>query len=163
MNSCKDLPGDFVEFGCYDAKVAEFLIEYNNLKNCDKNFFLYDIFNNPPTEKGEKHSPELYDDVKKRMSKYDFVEVIPGLLPATFEKNMPDKLSFVHMDLNSAETEISLLELFFDKIVPGGIILLDDYGTMNYEEQYFQEKNFFNNLGYSVLELPTGGGMVIKR
>ena len=67
------------------------------------------------------------------------------------------------MDLNSAETELSLLNLFFDKLVPGGILILDDYGTMGYEEQYTKEKFFFKNLGYSVVELPTGGGIVIKR
>ena len=53
-NHCRNLKGDFIEFGCYDAKVAKFLIEYNELKDFDKTFFLYDIFDNPPTEKGPK-------------------------------------------------------------------------------------------------------------
>tara|TARA_Y100001935_G_scaffold252614_1_gene256926 strand:- start:1309 stop:2058 length:750 start_codon:yes stop_codon:yes gene_type:complete len=163
INSCKHLEGDFVEFGCYDAKVAEFLIEYNNLSDLNKNFFLYDVFDNPPTERGLLHSPKLYENVKKRMSKYNFVQIIPGLLPKTFKDNMPEKIAFAHLDLNSAETEISLLDMFFEKVVSGGVIILDDYGTMGYEEQYSEEKNFFNNLGYSVFEFPTGSGMVIKR
>ena len=163
MNSCKNLEGDMIEFGCYDAKVAEFLIEYNDLNEVNKTFYLYDIFDNPPTEKGEKHSPELYDEVSSRLSKYNFVKIVKGLLPESFKKDMPDKLSFVHMDLNSAETEIALLELFFDKIVEGGILMLDDYATMGYENQYFSEKEFFNNRNYSVVELPTGQGIVIKR
>ena len=163
VESCKNLDGDFIEFGCYDASVAEFIIEYNNIEKLKKNFFLYDIFDNPPTDKGPLHSPELLKSVKKRMSKYDFVKVMPGLLPKSFEDHIPDKIAFVHMDLNSAKTEISLLKIFFDKVVPGGIILLDDYGTMGYEDQYYQEKTFFNDLGYSVFEFPTGGGMVIKR
>ena len=29
IDFCKNLDGDFIDFGCYDAKVAEFLIEYN--------------------------------------------------------------------------------------------------------------------------------------
>ena len=53
--------------------------------------------------------------------------------------------------------------MLFDKVVSGGIIILDDYGHMGYEQQYSEEKYFFNQLGYSVLELPTGAGMVIKR
>jgi len=163
MDSCKNLEGDFIEFGCYDAKVAEFLIEYNKIDKLDKNFYLYDIFDNPPTEKGEMHSAELFGEVSKRLSKYKFVKVIKGLLPESYINNMPDKLAFVHMDLNSAETEISLLELFFDKIVPGGILILDDYATMGYEEQYFSEKDFFKERDYSVVELPTGQGIVIKR
>ncbi len=163
INSCKNLEGDFIEFGCYDARVAEFLIEYNNIASLKKSFYLYDIFDNPPTDRGPLHSPELFDNVSKRMSKYDFVRVIPGLLPGTFEDKIPDKIAFVHLDLNSAKTEISLLKVFFEKMVPGGIIILDDYGTMGYEQQYTEEKIFFANLGYDVFELPTGGGMVIKR
>tara|TARA_B100000575_G_scaffold27473_1_gene18561 strand:- start:690 stop:1439 length:750 start_codon:yes stop_codon:yes gene_type:complete len=163
IDSCKKLDGDFIEFGCYDAKVAEFLIEYNEISKLNKLFFLYDIFDNPPTDKAEKHSPNLYGDVSKRLKKYDFVNVIPGLLPDSFKNNIPEKISFVHLDLNSADTEVSLLEMLFDKVVSGGIIILDDYGHMGYEEQYFKEKAFFNELGYSILELPTGAGMVIKR
>ncbi|MAZ80001.1 MAG: hypothetical protein CMD72_04570 [Gammaproteobacteria bacterium] len=163
IESCKNLDGDFIEFGCYDAKVANFLIEFNDIKIMNKTFHLYDIFDNPPTAKGEMHSPELYNDVKEMMSKYDFVNVVRGLLPDSFKSQIPDKLAFVHMDLNSAETEIALLNLFFDKLVPGGMLILDDYGTMGYEKQYYKEKEFFANLNYSVLELPTGGGLVIKR
>ncbi len=163
IESCKNLEGDFIEFGCYDAKVAEFLINYNNIKNFKKSFYLYDAFENPPTTKGEKHSANLFSEVSDRLKKYDFVKIIPGLLPDTFKNNIPKKISFVHLDLNSADTELSLIKLFFERLVSGGIIILDDYGTMFYEEQYYKEKDFFSNLGYSVLELPTGGGMVIKR
>ena len=163
INSCKDLEGDFIEFGCYDAKVAEFLIEYNNISSYKKTFYLYDVFDEPPTGKGPLHSPELFNIVKERMDKYNFVKVIPGLLPKTFKDNIPEKIAFVHLDLNSAKTEISLLEVFFERVVSGGIIILDDYGTMGYEQQYNEEKIFFANLGYNVFEFPTGGGMVIKR
>jgi len=162
IDCCKDLEGDFIEFGCYDAAVAEFLINYNNIENFNKIFFLYDIFDSPPTTEGSKHSPDLFDEVKNKMKKYDFVKVIKGLLPNSFEPNIPDNIAFVHMDLNSADTEVSLLKLFFDKIVKGGILILDDYATSAYKEQYFREKEFLNNLGHSVVELPTGQGMVIK-
>ena len=128
-----------------------------------KNFYLYDVFDNPPTAKAEKNSPELYFEVKERMSKYPFVKVIPGLLPDSFKDNSSKKLAFVHLDLNSAETETDILKLCFHKIVPGGILILDDFGFMGYEDQYFEEKEFFKNLGYTVVELPTGQGMVIKR
>ena len=163
MNHCRNLTGDFIEFGCYDAKVAKFLIEYNELKDFDKTFFLFDIFDNPPTEKGPKHSPKLYAEVKDMLSSYNFVNIIKGLLPKSFEENIPERISFVHMDLNSAETEIALLKLFFDRIVPGGILILDDFGQTAYKEQHDQETDFFKNIDYSVVELPTGQGMVIKR
>ena len=52
VESCKNLEGDFIEFGCYDAKVANFLIDFNDIKKMNKTFHLYDIFDNPPTTKG---------------------------------------------------------------------------------------------------------------
>jgi hypothetical protein len=47
--------------------------------------------------------------------------------------------------------------------VPGGILILDDFGQTAYKEQHDQETDFFKNIDYSVVELPTGQGMVIKR
>ena len=43
----------------------------------------------------------------------------------------------------------------------GGIIILDDYGWMAYEDQMTKEKKFFNDKNLKVLELPTGQGMVL--
>ena len=60
INHAKKIEGDLIEFGCYDAKVAEFLIEYNEIEKTDKKFHLFDIFDNPPTKDvGDKHSPNL--------------------------------------------------------------------------------------------------------
>ncbi|MAU25072.1 MAG: hypothetical protein CL706_06660 [Chloroflexi bacterium] len=163
VDSCKNLDGDMIEFGCYDGSVAEFIINYNDLFEFKNNFYLYDIFNNPPVGSGEKHTKDLLISVQDRMKKYNFVKVIPGLLPSSFSDKIPKKISFVHLDLNSAETEIELLKLFFDRLVPGGIVILDDYATMYYEDQHNSEKSFFKSLGYKVVELPSGQGMVIKR
>ena len=41
-----------------------------------------------------------------------------------------------------------------DKMTKGGIIILDDYGWMAYEDQMMKEKKFFNDK-IQVLELPT--------
>ena len=42
------------------------------------------------------------------------------------------------------------------------MIVLDDYGWIGYWEQYVEEKEFFESKGLSILELPTGQGLVIK-
>lgn len=163
MNHCKNLEGDFVEFGCYDGKVAKFLIEYIGFEQCKKLFFLYDIFDNPPVGLGPKHSPELYDEVIEDLKDFKFIKIIKGLLPESYVDNHPDKIAFAHIDLNSAETEIAVLEMIFDKITKGGIVILDDYGFSNFTESYDKEKFFFEDLGYKVAELPTGQGVIIKR
>ena len=65
--------------------------------------------------------------------------------------------------MNSAASEIAALDVLFDKVVPGGIIVFDDYGWTGYDAQRYAEDAFMTERGYRVLELPTGQGMVIKR
>jgi hypothetical protein len=69
----------------------------------------------------------------------------------------------MHLDLNNVDAEIGTLEILFEKMVPGSIIVLDDFGWMYYENQNIYELDWFNKKGYSVLEIPTGQGILIKR
>ena len=47
-------------------------------------------------------------------------------------------------------------------VVKGGIIILDDYGWINYRSQLAAEKEFLEKKGQKILELPTGQGLIIK-
>jgi hypothetical protein len=44
----------------------------------------------------------------------------------------------------------------------GGIILLDDYGFVSYEEQKRGFDQFARSKGIEVLALPTGQGLILK-
>lgn len=48
-------------------------------------------------------------------------------------------------------------------MVPGGLIVLDDYGWLGYRAQKEAEDAFFAERSYMVLELPTGQGLIVKR
>ena len=61
--------------------------------------------------------------------------------------------------MNCSPPEIAAINFFWDKLVPGAMVLLDDYGFVSYEEQ----KNAFDNeKGIEILALPTGQGLIIK-
>jgi O-methyltransferase len=52
----------------------------------------------------------------------------------------------------------------FEKIVPGGILILDDYEWAGiYRGQKIAEDQWLQERGYRVIPLPTGQGLVIKR
>jgi O-methyltransferase len=48
-------------------------------------------------------------------------------------------------------------------VVAGGLLVLDDYGLLRYRESQLREREFFARRGVTVLELPTGQGLVVKR
>ncbi len=161
---CSNLgDGSFTEFGCYDGIASMFVNEYNDLSKKNVPFYLYDCFEPPPNSaKFPKHSKDLFFEVKELFKTKDNVKIVKGILPDTLDI-CPEKISWAHIDLNDVRAEIAVLEIIFDKIIPGGIIILDDYGWVGYWDQYVAEKSFFLDRGYHVLEIPTGQGILIKR
>jgi hypothetical protein len=83
-------------------------------------------------------------------------------VPDVLKTVAPDKISFLHLDLNNAQAELGALEVLFDRVSPGGMIVLDDYGWIAYRAQKLAEDPWFQARDYNVLELPTGQGLLIK-
>jgi O-methyltransferase len=161
----KRLEGDFVEVGAYEGNTANIVIEDAKLQESGKKYFLYDAFEHTGTEENHSlpaHSPELYAKVKQRFEKYEFVNVIKGYVPDSFALGFPQKIAFAHVDLNQATAEVAALERILPILVPGGVIILDDYGWWAYHQQKQAEDPLFARYGLEVLELPTGQGLVLN-
>ena len=111
-----------------------------------------------------KHYREagIYERVAARFKPYKNVTVIKGFLPETLDSVCPEKIAFLHVDLNSPAAEVAVLERLFDRVVSGGAIVFDDYGWKLFEKQKIAEDEFMRKRGYQILELPTGQGLVIK-
>ena len=84
-------------------------------------------------------------------------------MPDSFEQVVPEKIAFLHIDMNSVKAEMLALEHLFDKVSPSGFIVFDDFGWTTNVNQMLAELAFMNEHGHNVLELPTGQGVVIKR
>jgi predicted O-methyltransferase YrrM len=102
--------------------------------------------------------------VQQKFVNYPQVRLVKGLIPDSFAGNCPDKVAYLHIDLNQAPAEIAALDHLFDRMVPGGILILDDYEWAgNYRNQKLAEDSWFEARHYRVMPLPTGQGLVIKR
>jgi hypothetical protein len=159
------IPGDFVECACYKGISARIVADYVKLGETDKDYFLYDLFEHPADANHHsmpEHGADLYGQVKARFADLANVHVTQGKVPEILAQISPKIISFLHLDLNNAEAEIGALNLLWDRISPGGTVVLDDYGWLGYQAQKIAEDAFFAERGYSVLELPTGQGLVIK-
>jgi hypothetical protein len=83
---------------------------------------------------------------------------VPNVLP---EANT-DCVAFLHIDMNCAYPEQQALEYFWNRLAPGALVLLDDYAYYGYDCQRESMDNLGRILGFSVLSLPTGQGLIVK-
>jgi O-methyltransferase len=163
---CVQLEGDFVECGAYTGTAVKIVVDYLGGTAFPKTFWGYDLFEH---EEGElhhslpEHGQDLYAKVTQRFHDYPQVKIIKGKIPTVFAGQSPDKICYMHIDLNQAPAEVSALEALFDKMVPGGMLILDDYEWSAYRNQKLAEDPWFDARGYRVMPLPTGQGLVIKR
>ncbi len=164
---CIQLEGDFVECGAYTGVGMKTIIDYLGGVEFPKTFWGYDIFEHDSSMLNHampQHGPQLYQRVLNKFQAYPQVKIMRGFIPEVFKNGCPEKITYLHIDLNQAQAEIDALAHLFDRIVPGGILILDDYEWSGiYRNQKLQEDLWFNERHYKVMPLPTGQGLVIKR
>jgi hypothetical protein len=163
------VPGDFVECGVWRGYCSAAIADYLDFERVPKQFYLYDTFDGiPPQYDTEHHDAPafheagLYESVVARFSRYPNVRVVRGIIPDTFAQAVPDQIAFLHLDLNSSTAEIAALEVLFDRVSPGGLVVFDDYGWSAYAAQQAAEDQFMRQRDHRILELPTGQGVLIK-
>jgi hypothetical protein len=169
MNALK-LDGDFVECGVYRGFSTAVVAKYIRFAEQRRKWYLYDTFAGIPADQLNRghESPEPYaapgvfESVCQRFSAYPNIEIVRGRVPEVLAQQAPASIAFMHLDLNSAAAEVGALERLYDRMVIGGYLVLDDYGWYAYRQQKIEEDPFFRSRGTSVLELPTGQGLVIK-
>lgn len=168
-----NIEGDFVECGVYKGFCLSVLFKYLDFQDLPKQAYLYDTFEGLPEKTSTEQERRMWDytkvdsiavyaEVCEKFSKYKNVKIVRGIVPDSFEEAVPEKIAFLHIDMNSEKAEMLALEHLFDKVTPGGLIVFDDFGWMSNASQMTSELAFMNQRGHHVLELPTGQGVVIK-
>jgi O-methyltransferase len=160
------LEGDFVECGVYEGFSSAVVARYLKFASLDKRFWLYDLFDHREETSGSlmpAHGSGLYQRVVRRFEAYPNVRVVKGFIPRVFQHDAPERIAWLHVDLNDAEAETSALEVLFDRVTPGGMVIFDDYGWKDFGAQKIAADAFASQRGYSILEMPTGQGLLVKK
>ena len=169
----RPLKGDLIEFGVGKGLVMSSILEvYENWEHSNKKLFLVDTFspyNIDPLNGQQNNNQSInpfyagsLNHVKSNFAAFKNVEFIMGFVPNVLSAVKVDKISLVHIDMNYFAPEIAALEFCWEKIVPGGIILLDDYAYKNHGEQYHAMNRLAKKLNFEILSTPTGQGIIIK-
>jgi hypothetical protein len=165
------LPGDFVECGVHHGGHARAILSYLDWAGSTRFFYLLDTFHGFPPEHRDLaaavHRHDYLDDiwpaVHARFARDPQVKLVRGTVPATLTQVATDRVAFLSIDMNCAEPEVAALDHFWPRLVPGGVVVLDDYA---FAEPYRRQKEavdaWARPRGVPVLTLPTGQGLVLK-
>jgi O-methyltransferase len=174
-HACK-LNGDFVDCGVHTGIFARAVINYVGFEQTGKTYFLLDTFNglsekystqnelkrNISMGYDKEDSETLYNQVKETFRDFN-VKIIRGPVPETLSEVKSEEIAFLSIDMNCVEPEIYALDFFWEKMVKGGVIILDDYGYANsHNDQKIAHDEFANSKGVQILTLPTCQGLLIK-
>jgi O-methyltransferase len=172
IRRAKSVPGDFMELGVFKGHTTMFCAEYVGFQDWPKQWRLVDTFDGIPDEQlapgWEEINKSVYkgaysfEEVRDRFEGFPNIHVTAGKVPDILAEVMPDKLAFLHLDMNNAPAEIAALDALYDRVSPGGIIILDDYCWSSTKLQHDAEKVWFAKRGFEVLPMPTGQGVFIK-
>jgi hypothetical protein len=165
--------GDFVECGVNSGILSRAVADYVAFETLPRRFYLLDTFTGMPKEQfvaKERASglDERYnyqnqlDAIRAEFAAYPNVEIVPGRIPETLSLVTPDKVAYLSIDMNAVVPEIAAAEYFWDRLVPGAVVVLDDYGFHHHIVQKNAFDDFARERGVSVMSLPTGQGIIVK-
>ncbi len=140
-----NVPGDIVECGVWNGGsaaimgVSNFQGEYSR----QRTIWLFDSFQGlprPSANDGDKEKKEYFigwniGDIKKVKQIFvrlglnlDNVRIIPGWFESTLKMADIESIAVLHIDADWYNSVSTVLKAFYEKVVPGGFIIFDDYG-----------------------------------
>jgi len=142
-----NLPGDVIECGVFKGvSLIRFLTFRENLENnYSRKIYGFDAFGKFPKAKNDKETNKLIvpfgngiskDELEEILNKKNFknFELIKGdirkTLPEFIKKKSELKISLLHLDMDIYEPTKFALTKLFNKVVRGGVILIDDYNAV---------------------------------
>lgn len=101
------------------------------------------------------------DDVRPAFADFPDAELHKGWIPKVLEQLPEDRWSFVHIDVDLYEPTRACLEYFLPRLVAGGVILCDDYGSLMFPGAARAWDEMLLARGMSFVELPTGQSVLV--
>jgi hypothetical protein len=164
-----------VECGTNTGIMSLAVCHYIDFNATGKSFWLFDTFCGIPDdqitpeerargrhEESQLLYEECYERAKQNFAPFPRANLIPGRVPDTLPSAPIPKVCYLCLDMNIVIPELAAIKFFWDKLVPGAPVVLDDYGWLPYVLQKKALDDFAAAKGVKVLALPTGQGLLLK-
>lgn len=174
------LSGDFVECGVNKGFLSSAVMHYLDWNTLEKSFYLLDTFdgvderllNAKEIASGarEKNAHNLragfyvgdIAEVTRNFAEWHNVHIVQGSVPESLPRAAPRQVAYLHIDMNCAAPEVAAIEFYWDRLVPGAVVLLDDFAYFGFEAQKAAMDAFARSKGVQICSLPTGQGLLFK-
>jgi hypothetical protein len=162
-----NLDGDIAECGVYKGGSARLLATIFP----HKKIFLFDSFEgmieNDILEKGHKKgdfNDTSLKEVKSYLSDKPNCAFFSGWIPSSASFLNEERFCFVHLDLDLYQSTKAAIEIFWPKVVDGGVIVFDDWEWENcpgvkqsvteyFDDQEIRHKREINNNTCSIFKI----------
>jgi hypothetical protein len=138
-----DIQGDILEAGVWKGGATILMAALNKYYNTNRKVYACDSYEGLP--KTSKHSEDnvvngtdwqtyavSLEEVKENFNKYKLLDDDVIFVKGFFEETIPNldvgDLSILRLDGDMYTSTIVCLDELYDKVVKGGVIILDDYG-----------------------------------
>ncbi len=167
--------GDFVELGVHTGILSGVICRALDWHTQNRTFWLFDTWAGIPTDNlpaaeqhvadsynTDYHRRDLFDSISAAFRPFDNCRLVRGFLPDTLGTVTIDKIAYLSIDLNNATYEKACIEVLWPRLVPGAIVVLDDYNFTKCRIQQEMWDDFARDKGLMIASLPTGQGLLIK-
>ena len=160
LNQIKPLTGDYAEVGVYKGGISTVISQ-----NSNSNVYLFDTFEGMPyfTNNVDKDwkvgtfKDTDINNIKALFQTQKNVYIHKGIFPKDTAKFIEtNKFKFVHLDVDNYISYKESLEFFYPRVVPGGVIVFDDYncdccpGANLAIDEFLMDKSEILNIDSSV-------------
>lgn len=177
----KGIKGDFVECGCWKGHSAYMIAKILVDHNFQGAFHLFDSFEGGLSKKVEqdvnlrrtlsqqevKIEKEIFssteEEVRRNLNAFPFIKIHAGWIPEILKDFDAQQVAFIHIDVDLYEPTLHSLTFFYEKLVPGGCMAIDDYALSQFLGCQKAVDEFIAKNKYSFfLKHPLGGCCIIK-
>ncbi|MCH2203754.1 MAG: TylF/MycF family methyltransferase [Fuerstiella sp.] len=173
-NSLQNIPGDTVECGVLYGHSSHVICSAMH-EGHQRVHHAFDSFEglSEPTAEDAVQTARAYswkkgdlsvslDEVQRNLKTFERIEYYQGWIPERFSEVSERTFAFVHVDVDLFQPTYDSLEFFCERLVPGGIVVCDDYGFNTCPGARRAVDMVSENTGFPVIHLPTGQGVMIR-
>ena len=181
-----DISGWQVECGCWKG-LSSYMLNHQskrlNPAHDGSGFMIIDSFeglSQPTQEDSAKFSlnPDLFagefivpagtfdcpqDAVRRSLSEFPGIEYHQGWIPDALSGLPEQTYSFVHIDLDLHDPIRGAIDYFYPRLAKGGVIVLDDYGSLVWPGAMKAGDEGAAALGQTLIPLSSGQALIVRR